>query len=419
MATEATDRTNVNAVTPGAEQGDRVRNAGEVRHGMETWWLDGDLVERGLQRGLQPPGWSIGPLPEHGAQARLHSVNAAFDRPRAQSGDGPFHDLGTALRNQQATTAASATARVVADGRYGRFAPRDAAGLYASFKDAPWHRNAAHAMRARNWQAKPYQSATRSRWLTAGKVAKGAGGTLSIGTSALDQWTRDSGHTDLNATERVGRTAYRGVVAGGVGGLGGAAVGGKGGAGIGFLVGGPPGAVIGGGLGAIAGGILGSEAGNAFVDGTVDWVGQKVDGIADAVRDGAAAVGRAVEDAVDAVNDARAESRLLFERALEQASTPASEEDLPEWYRVSGDGSAENDDFDTGWKRFDDGGASGQGTPELPGLEDPLVYTANEVNAIISFETWLDSSQRFWESIHGNSFFGGGGGGPSHVAYYF
>lgn len=109
--------------------------------------------------------------------------------------------------------------------------------------------------------------------------------------------------------------------------------------------------------------------------------------------------------------------RPTFREAAPDTST--AEDDLPQWYRVNGDGSGENDDFDTGWKRFDSAGASGQGTPELPGLEDPLVYTAKEVNAIISFETWLDSSRNFWESIHGSSFFGGGGGSPGHVAYDF
>lgn len=260
------------------------------------------------------------PLATGAAAARMHSVHASFDEPQVQSSGDLLDSMWSSLRDEvmppsqtgdlglgmwtagRGMVAAGATAEWMTDVQHGTFAPRDAAGRYISTQ-APWHQNAMRAMQSRNWQALPYQSATRARWATVGTVTGRAGGALSIGTSALDQWTRDSGRTDLSDAERVGRTAYRAGVAGGLGGIGGGWAGAQVGAGIGFAVGGPVGAAVGGVVGGIAGGVAGTGVGNWVADRTVDLAGDATQWTVDAVGDAADAVGEAFEDATGAVTD--------------------------------------------------------------------------------------------------------------------
>jgi hypothetical protein len=187
------------------------------------------------------------------------------------------------------------------DVRYGRFAPRDALGRFTSL-DAPWYKRAHQAMQDRNWSALPYKSASRAGWETAGKWAGWAGGVVSIGTAGLDQWMRDSGRTDLDTTERVGRAAYRGTVAGGAawaGAVAGAEVGGA----IGSVLPGP-GTVVGGVIGGVVGGVVGSGAGNWVADHTVDWVGDRVDDVSHGVSSAVHTVGHVADEAKDTVSHA-------------------------------------------------------------------------------------------------------------------
>lgn len=121
------------------------------------------------------------PLTTDAAAARLHSVHASFDEPQMQPSGGLLDSMWSSLRDEvmppsqtgdlglgmwaagRGMVAAGATAEWMTDVQHGTFAPRDAAGRYISTQ-APWHQNAIRAMQSRNWQALPYQSATRARW---------------------------------------------------------------------------------------------------------------------------------------------------------------------------------------------------------------------------------------------------------------
>jgi hypothetical protein len=186
---------------------------------------------------------------------------------------------------------------------YGRFAPRNAAGRYVPVS-GPWYQRAYRASgswfgrNANNWQAKPYASAVRSNWATAGKWVGRGGGLLGVGTAGFSQWSMDANRTDLNTTERLGRAGTRAVIAGGAG-WGGAIVGGKVGAGIGFAVGGPVGAVVGGALGGLVGGVIGSGIGNEVADHVVDFAGDAAETAVNAAEE----VGEALDDAAESVGD--------------------------------------------------------------------------------------------------------------------
>lgn len=95
--------------------------------------------------------------------------------------------------------------------RYGAFKPRGPGGAFISPRTAPWYMR----FQSRNWSATAYNAAARGRWGQVGRWGNRAAGVLAVGTSAFDQWSRDSGRTDLATDERVGRAATRGVVAGG------------------------------------------------------------------------------------------------------------------------------------------------------------------------------------------------------------
>jgi len=166
----------------------------------------------------------------------------------------------------------------------GRFAPRGDLGRFVSPADMSLWERAIASTDGKNWVANPFMSDTRGAWASVGKWGGRAGGVLAIGTSALGQWMQDSGNPNLDTSQRIGRSAYRGVVAGGAA-WGGAVAGAEAGAAIGTLIG-PEGTVIGGIVGGIAGGVIGSGVGNWVVDHTVNAVG-----------DGAKAVTHAVGDA--------------------------------------------------------------------------------------------------------------------------
>jgi uncharacterized protein YukE len=201
-------------------------------------------------------------------------------------------------------TVGGTTASWMANVRHGKFAPNgyypNGTYGYQSWRGAPPYQTAWRGMFDRNWQARPYQSAVRGRWATAGTWVGRAGGVASVGFAGYDQWAADAGRTDLSTSERVGRTGTRAVVAGGAA-WGGAFAGAKLGAGAGAAIGsvfpGPGtavGAVVGGLVGGVVGGVAGSALGNEVADSVVEPVGEFVGEATDTV-DGA------LEDAGDAV----------------------------------------------------------------------------------------------------------------------
>jgi hypothetical protein len=165
------------------------------------------------------------------------------------------------------------------------------------------------------WRATPGDVAARARWATFGKWSGRAGAVLAVGTGALNQWMMDSGRSDLTTSERVGRTAWRGGIAGGATILG-AKAGAAGGAAIGTLIFPGVGTVIGGVIGGVVGGAIGAGLGNKIADLTVDaagWTAQKItDGAtwtADKIGDGASwtadRIGDGAEWAGDRASDAK------------------------------------------------------------------------------------------------------------------
>lgn len=153
-----------------------------------------------------------------------------------------------------------------ASGRYG----------YLSHKTAPRYKR----LRAKHYAAKKNMKVPYNRWRVAGKVGGYAGGALTGATSAYEQWSRDSGRTDLNTSEKVGRAGTRGLAVG-VGAWGGAAAG----ASIGAAAG-PVGAVVGG----VVGGVIGSGVGNEIADHTIEYGGKFAEGVTNVAEDGFRAV---------------------------------------------------------------------------------------------------------------------------------
>ncbi|GAA1667844.1 hypothetical protein [Fodinicola feengrottensis] len=170
--------------------------------------------------------------------------------------------------------------------QWGRFAPRGPDGRFIAIADAGFWAPAKGA----NWIAKPGMSGLRGGLLTGAKWAGRAGNVLAVGTAALDQWSRDSGRTDLSTDEKVGRAATRGAIGGG-GAIAGAIGGAEAGAAIGTLVGGPVGTVVGGFVGGMVGGIIGGGVGNAVADHVVAPVGHAIGKGLDAIGDAGKSVG--------------------------------------------------------------------------------------------------------------------------------
>ncbi len=157
-------------------------------------------------------------------------------------------------------TGMSVVAAWMEKGKLGKFAPRGPNGRYIKWKNSPAWKNVLRMTSKDNWSAKPYQSASRTKWMTASKWAGRAGGVLTFGTAALDQWNTDSQDPSIDTSEKVGRSAVKGgtTLAGAWGGAQlGAAIGG---------FGGPIGIVAGGLIGGAIGGFLGSEAGDVALD---------------------------------------------------------------------------------------------------------------------------------------------------------
>ena len=186
----------------------------------------------------------------------------------------------------------------MANVRLGRFAPRSPAGLYISPGSlSTWQRMLA-STKSTNWQALPYQSASRAAWLSGlkwtGRVAK----PLTFATSAAEQAFRDWDDPTLSTEAKVGRSTYRGVVQGGAA-LGGAWAGAQAGAAIGSF-GGPVGTVVGGVVGGLVGGAVASGAAGWVVDHTVDAAGDAVDWAADKTSE---AWDNATDVACDVIDD--------------------------------------------------------------------------------------------------------------------
>ena len=193
----------------------------------------------------------------------------------------------------------------MANVRLGRFAPRGPDGLYISPSTlSTWQRMIA-STKSTNWQALPYQSASRAAWLSGlkwtGRVAK----PLTFATSAAEQAIRDWNDPTLSTEAKVGRSAYRGAVQGGAA-LAGAWAGAQAGAAIGSF-GGPVGTVVGGVVGGLVGGAVASGAAGWVVDHTVDAVGDGVDWAAEqtsAAWDNATDIaGDALDTAGDVIDD--------------------------------------------------------------------------------------------------------------------
>lgn len=166
--------------------------------------------------------------------------------------------------------------------QFGRFAPRGPDGRFIPVGSAGFWAPA----KGDNWVANPGKAGVRGGWVTGAKWAGRAGNVLAVGTSALDQWSRDSGRTDLSGTEKVGRAATRGAIGGG-GAIAGAWAGAQGGAAIGTLIGGPVGTVVGGFVGGVVGGLIGGGVGNAVADHVVAPVGHAIGKGLDAIGSGA------------------------------------------------------------------------------------------------------------------------------------
>lgn len=182
----------------------------------------------------------------------------------------------------------------MANVRLGRFAPRSPSGLYISPSSlSTWQRMLA-STKSINWQALPYQSASRAAWMSGlkwtGRVAK----PLTFATSAAEQAMRDWNDPTLSTEAKVGRSTYRGVVQGGAA-IGGAWAGAQAGAAIGSF-GGPVGTVVGGVVGGLVGGAVASGAAGWVVDHTVDAAGEAVDWAADKASE-------AWDDATDIAGD--------------------------------------------------------------------------------------------------------------------
>lgn len=188
----------------------------------------------------------------------------------------------------------------------GRFAPRgylpNGRYGYLPWRNAPWYTNAYRAAQGSNWQAKPYQSTSYSRWATAGKWASRGGAAIGFATAGYSQYLADANDPTLSTSERVGRIGTRTLVQGGAG-WGGAVVGGKVGAGIGFAVGGPVGAVVGGVVGGIVGGVIGSGIGNEIADHVVEFGGELAEGATELASDALDTAGEALDDAGETISD--------------------------------------------------------------------------------------------------------------------
>lgn len=162
------------------------------------------------------------------------------------------------LAGQQGLRALDALTLYMGYARYGEFRPvgfrnPNRAFGFLSPRHAQWYAR----MWGGNWAAKPGKSGPRSGWPRATKAVPVAGGALTAGTSGYDQWSRDSGRTDLGTTEKAARAAVRGGTVA-VSSWGGAAVGGA----AGFAAGSVP--------GGIAGAVVGGVAGQGFGEETAD-----------------------------------------------------------------------------------------------------------------------------------------------------
>lgn len=149
---------------------------------------------------------------------------------------------------------------------------------------------------ARDWRAKPYQSAARGSWQSAGKWAGRAGGALTAATSAWQQWQDDSDDPSIDTGEQVDRAATKGATT-----AAGAWAGAQGGAWIGGAIGTAicpgVGTVVGGALGGLVGGVGGALAGAEVGD----FVNDQWDGAVHAIGDAGEAIGEGLSDAGDAL----------------------------------------------------------------------------------------------------------------------
>src|SRR5699024_1830960 len=93
-----------------------------------------------------------------------------------------------------------------------RFAPRRPNGRFMSFSDygkSPWKSRVAGATQGRNWVPRAGQASNASSWARAGRWAGRASGALTAASGAFDQWTQDTGRSDLDTGDRVVRSTTR------------------------------------------------------------------------------------------------------------------------------------------------------------------------------------------------------------------
>lgn len=168
-------------------------------------------------------------------------------------------------------TGLGGTATTMTYYKYGQFKPKGPDGKFISVNSAAWWENAWRSMRDKNWGAKAYGKAMRSKWLRVSKLGADAGGILAAGTAAIEQLDQDSHIKTMPTEKRAARASVKGVLTGG-----GAAAGAEGGALVGAAigtacggVGAPVGAIIGGVIGGVAASDLGSWVADRINDNAI------------------------------------------------------------------------------------------------------------------------------------------------------
>ncbi|MGH3425954.1 MAG: hypothetical protein ACRDO8_14580, partial [Nocardioidaceae bacterium] len=94
-----------------------------------------------------------------------------------------------------------------------RFAPRAANGRFmslSSFRNTTWWNRTAGYTSARNYVPRAGQASNVAKWAKVGKYTKVGGAVVSGAVGAWDQWTRDSGRSDLDTSDKVVRATTRG-----------------------------------------------------------------------------------------------------------------------------------------------------------------------------------------------------------------
>lgn len=213
----------------------------------------------------------------------------------------PREDLGPAGHVLFGADASILAAGVAVDwamrSRYGRFAPRDANGLYVSPASRAAWRNLLARTRERNWQPRQGDRVPYRRLRTAGRWLGMAGAGIVGGLSGYDQWQADADNPQLGRSERVARAVTQGgstAFFAWAGGAGGAALGATG------FAANPVTGVVGVLGGGYVGGIAGAEFGERVGEVADGWVGTAVDAGAGLMSGGVDAAGQVLGEVGDA-----------------------------------------------------------------------------------------------------------------------